>query len=88
MHPEYQHKDYLLVFTLFKNAFIKKNQNIVFIHSKFGLVIKKIVSINYLSKTFNVEGNNNQSISSEMLGIINFSQIKGVPLLHIKNNSN
>ena len=88
MYPEYCDKDYLIVFTLFKKQFIKNNQNIVFIHSRLGLIIKKIVSIDYLNKTFCVKGNNNQSISSEMLGIINFSQIKGVPLLHIKNNSN
>ena len=63
---------------------IKKNRNTVFIHSKLGLLVKKISSVNYTDKSFYVNGNNNLSIQSKMLGKINFSQIEGFPILHIK----
>ena len=84
MLPEYKNNDYLIVLRLFRENFIKKNRNIVFIHSKLGLLVKKISSVNYTDKSFYVNGNNNLSIQSKMLGKINFSQIEGFPILHIK----
>ena len=84
MLPEYKKNDYLVVLRLFKENFIKKNRNTVFFHSKLGLLVKKISYVNYKEKSFYVSGNNNLSIKSKMLGKINFSQIEGFPILHIK----
>ena len=84
MLPEYKNNDYLIVLKLFRENSIKKNRNNVFIQSKLGLLVKKISSVNYTDKSFYVNGNNNLSIQSKMLGKINFSQIEGFPILHIK----
>ena len=66
---------------------IKKNKNVIFMHSSLGLLIKKISNVDSQKKVIYVKGNNDLSISQEMLGPIKFSQIKGFPLIHIKNKS-
>ena len=85
MQPEYNHNDYIVALKPILNMMIKKNKNVIFMHSSLGLLIKKISSVNSQKKVIYVKGNNSLSISQEMLGPIKFSQIKGFPLIHVKN---
>jgi len=87
MQPEYNHNDYIIALKPVFNIMIKKNKNVIFMHSSLGLLIKKISNVDSQKKIIYVKGNNGLSISQEMLGPIKFSQIKGFPLIHIKNKS-
>ena len=85
MQPEYNHTDYIVALKPALNMMLKKNKNVIFMHSSLGLLIKKISSVNSQNKVIHVKGNNSLSISQEVLGPIKFSQIKGFPLIHVIN---
>ncbi len=63
---------------------VKPGATVVFEHPKYGQLIKRVLTNNPASKTLNVIGIHENSISSHKLGPIPYSDILGKVILHIK----
>ncbi|OUR95436.1 hypothetical protein A9Q84_16515 [Halobacteriovorax marinus] len=84
MSPLYEDGDYLFIFKPFWKKPPLAKQIIVFNHIKYGLLLKRVVSVDKKSKIFFSKGHNSHSISREEIGAIKFEEIKGTPIFHIK----
>jgi len=88
LSPFFLSGDYVIVgkFPL-KLGGINVGDIIVFPHPKFGLLIKKVQSVNIETHHFFVEGSHPNSLTSDQIGPINLSTIFGKVLFHIKKPS-
>ncbi len=78
MLPTYKEGDYLFVTRLFFNFFIKKNRDVVFIHDKIGMMLKRVHTVEKTSKSFRVFGLSEESIASQEIGDIPFRKAIGI----------
>ncbi len=88
LSPFFLPGDYVIVakFPL-KLGGINVGDTIVFPHPTFGLLIKKVQSVNIETHQFFVEGSHPKSLTSDQIGPINLSIIFGKVLFHIKKPS-
>jgi len=85
LSPFFLPGDYVLVSTFrsgHKN--LQSGSVVVFQHSKFGRLIKRIHTNYPNAKNLKVIGNHKNSISSHKLGLIPYSDLIGKVILHIK----
>ena len=78
MLPHYREGDFLFVTRFFKPFFLKLAKDIIFTHSEFGLLLKRVIQIDKSRKILRVYGTGENSINSEEIGDVSFDQVEGV----------
>jgi len=88
LSPSFYPGDFVIILrrSLFSQAF-QPGDYIVFDHSEYGLLIKKISEHNRTKDHYVVHGTHHLSINSDQLGPISSSVVLGKVLWHIKNPS-
>ena len=85
LSPFFLPGDYVIVGKLpFKFGDITVGDTIVFPHPSFGLLIKKVLSVNTETHYILVEGSHPHSLTSNQIGPIHLSTIFGKVMFHIK----
>ncbi len=85
LSPFFVPGDYVLLVDLrFPFQRLAKDDFVVFKHPRFGRLIKKVISINHDLETVQVEGTNSDSVTSDQIGPVQFSDISGKVFLHFK----
>ena len=83
MSPDFQEGDYVVIVTLpFLLHSVKKGDTIVFEHSLYGTLIKRIGSFNPQTGEIYVQGTRPDSLDSHRLGPIRPEAIQGKVIAH------
>ena len=85
MSPQFNCGDYVVLLTAFyighsrKNngRFIHPGQTLVFDHPQYGRMIKEILSVSTVQRTFTATGLNHESVSPQQMGAIPFETVIG-----------
>ena len=83
MSPLYNDGDFLLL----KKTALKRltpNDQVVFNHPKYGIMVKSVLDINQAEQTLKVKGIHSSSMSSQKIGAIQIEWLLGKTIFHIK----
>ena len=83
MSPHYEDGAFVLLLSRFFKSRLYPEQDIVFKHQKFGLMIKRIREINKPEKTVTVYGTHHDSSWTSEIGTVSFDSILGVKIFKV-----
>lgn len=83
MAPCYLHGDFVLLLTWSWRGLLKPNRDVVFRHSEHGLLLKRIVSLDWEDQYCRVMGIHRQSMNATALGVIAFDDLIGMVIRHM-----
>jgi len=83
MSPYYSHGDFLFILKFFPFFLIKTGRDIVFQHTRYGRMIKRISKVDRVNRVVRAEGFDPNSITEEQIGDIPLSSIEGIGLFKI-----
>jgi hypothetical protein len=83
MAPVYEEGDFVITITLpFLFKFLKPGNVIAFEHGHYGLLIKRIRTLDRHTGEMTVEGTHENSLDSRRLGPIRKTAIRGIVIAH------
>jgi len=86
LYPEYKEGDFLILSKIpFFLNYIKKDNVIVFHHSIYGQMVKKVFDLDERNNKYYVIGTHPDSLDSRQLGWIDAHQIIGKVIYHVKS---
>jgi Peptidase S24-like len=89
MEPEFREGDFVVVSKLpFRPKYVRPGTHIAFIHSKHGMLIKKVQEYNPVLKMLWATGTSRFSIGRDEIGPIPVKNVLGEVIGHVRKNRN
>lgn len=85
MEPEFREGDFVMVSKLpLRTKYVRPGTHIAFIHSKYGMLIKKVQEYNPVRKLLWATGTSRFSIPSDEIGPIPVKNVLGEVIGHVR----